>query len=132
MEGAWISGGPAAEPGALILDLKLRGQKDFGPDAGLALLVSGEREDLARLPPGLRLLQRGDRHRLLVGTAAELQAWTAALCASPDLPAPRLGGSWDGLVLVRPELGAGASAAWLGCDADGQTTIGAERAAPPR
>jgi hypothetical protein len=115
VDGVWISSSPAVEPGAAMLDLQLRGAGPLDVGGDLALVVSGERPDLAALPPGLRLLHEGDRHRVLVGDEPAVGAWLSRLCADRSTP-PRLGGAYDGLVPLHPELPASRVAAWTaGC-----------------
>lgn len=119
VDGVWLSSSPALEPGAVLLDLHLRGAGDLDVGGDVALVVSAERAELADLPPGLTSLHGGDRHRVLVGDEPAVTAWLGALCASrvaDGAPAPRLGGAFDGLVPLHPGLPASRVAAWTaGC-----------------
>ncbi len=113
VDGVWISSSPALEPGALMLDLRLRGATGLDVGGAVALVVSAERPDLAALPAGLQLVHEDDRHRILVGSEAEAAAWLAQLCATR---APRLGGAFDGLVAVGSTATAARAQAWhAGC-----------------
>jgi hypothetical protein len=117
VDGVWVSGAPAAEPGALLLDLWLRGEpaSALAPGGAVALVVTAERADLAALPawPGLTEIARDDRLVVLLGSPAAARDWTGALCA--EGAPPRLGGAWDGLAILHPALGAEAATGWLGC-----------------
>ena len=117
VDGVWVSGAPAAEPGALLLDLWLRGEpaSALAPGGAVALVVTAERADLGALPawPGLSEIARDDRLVVLLGSPAAARDWTAALCSR--VPPPRLGGAWDGLAVLHPSLGAEAATGWLGC-----------------
>ena len=117
VDGVWLSGAPAAEPGALLLDLSLRGEpaSALAPGGAVALVVTAERPELALLPPwpGLVEVARDDRLVVLLGAPEAARAWTAALCEQGG--APRLGGAWDGLAILHPDLGAQAATAWWGC-----------------
>jgi hypothetical protein len=114
VDGAVVSGAPAVEPAAAMLDLHLRGwaRTDFGPGGTVVLVVSGNPEDLARIP-GMEAWWDGhSRHLVLVGTAAELRTATVAFCAVH----PRTGGFQDGLAVLRPELeGVDPRAWWADC-----------------
>jgi hypothetical protein len=112
VDGAWVSGGLAAEPGAVMLDLHLRGwpAADLAPGGAVAVIVSAERAAMARIHYGGPRVFPGDRHFLVVGDPAGLEA---ALCAE----SPRLGGAWDALAVLHPDLDAAAVGAWWrGCD----------------
>ena len=49
---------------------------------------------------------------VLVGQPADTRAWVAAVCADAALPTPRVGGAWDGLAVLHPDLGAEVGEAW--------------------
>lgn len=118
VDGLWISGTPAAEPGAVMLDLWLQGRPLDQLDVGGAvlLLVTAEREHLARLPPTeLTRVWADDRAWLLQGSADAVFAWTGLVCDAPDLPTPRPGGAWDGLAALRDDRSADVTLAWQGC-----------------
>ena len=118
VDAAWFSGAPAAEPGALMLDLVLRGVDPGRLDVGgdVLLLVTAERKHLARLTPGgLERVWRDDRAWLLRGSADEVRLWTAAACDNEALPRPRIGGAWDGLAVLHPDRTAEQTRAWNGC-----------------
>ncbi len=102
VDGAWLSGTPAAEPAALLLDLHLRGHA-LGSDT-LTVLVSAERGRWEGLPlpgrelPG-RMLDRGDRHLLVVVDPADRDAWAPALCER----GARIGGAVEGMGALAPD-----------------------------
>jgi len=110
VDGAWISGTAAGEPAALMLDLHLRGRpaERFGPGGQVALVVSGDRQDLERIPGDKPSWDPNDRHFLVIGAAAEVREFTARLCGF----SLRAGGAWDGLAVLRPELGAEDMRGW--------------------
>lgn len=117
VDGVWLSSSPALEPGAVLLDLHLRGADHLAVGGDVALVVSGERPDVGALPPGLGLLHEGDRHRVLVGAEERVAAWLTTLCGARTRagePLPRLGGAYDGLVPLHPGLPASRVAAWTG------------------
>lgn len=101
VDGAWISGTPAAEPGAVMLDLWLRGQRGLGPGGSVAVIVSYERGDE---PPFEPKLSRGDRYFI---ASDGLDSLASALCGHA-----RLGGAYNGLAALRPELGLEAASGW--------------------
>jgi hypothetical protein len=120
VDGVWFSGTPAAEPGALLFDLVLRGVDPVSLDVGgeVVLLATAEREHLKLLTPGsLELVWRDDRAWLLRGTVEDVRDWTRAACSVPGLPPPRIGGAWDGLAVLHPERTAADTRAWVGCQA---------------
>jgi hypothetical protein len=122
VDGAWISSSPAVEPGAVLLDLHLRGAsaEDLSTGGAVAVVVSAERPDLAALPPGLSEVHRGDRHVVLLGEESEVTRWLGELCqglASDGAPPPRAGGAFDGLIPLHPNLEAArVQAWWTGCE----------------
>ena len=97
VDAARISGVPAAEPAALMLDLHLRGWPlaDLAPGGAVALLVTVDREHMARLPASPTRLVSGDRY-LLVSEGAEGLA--EGLCEL----SPRFGGAWDWVAVAHP------------------------------
>lgn len=106
VDGAWVSGTPAAEPSAVLLDLALRGH-EVGPGGSLVVIVSYRR---GQEPTWSRRWRRGDRHFLVTEDHGAL---AASLCGSA-----RLGGAWDGLAVLRPETTLDdARAWWSGCEA---------------
>lgn len=109
---AWLSALPVAEPAAVMLDLRLRGvgADDLRPGGAVALIVSAEPRDLAQLPPGVQLSQRG---RLVLGEPAELAAALAPWCGR----AMALGGAWDGLIHLDPEVRLEEVTGWWQCEA---------------
>ncbi len=113
VDGAWISASPAAEPGAVMLDLALRGVPvdDLRPGGVVVVIASGERADLARTVWPLPLLDEGDRHRVFAGTEAQVRAWSTPLCDHH----PRLGGAWDGLAALHTALDAAVVGRWWAC-----------------
>ncbi|MFT5680600.1 MAG: hypothetical protein ACI8RZ_001506 [Myxococcota bacterium] len=108
---AWLSALPVAEPAAVMLDLRLRGvaADDLRPGGAVALIVSAEPRDLDRLPAGLVLSQRG---RLIVGEADALAGVLAPWCGS----AMALGGAWDGLIVLHPDIRLEAVTDWWQCE----------------
>ncbi len=98
VDGAWISGPPAAEPAAISLDLHLRGWPldELLPaeDATVAVIVSARRGELARLDYPERTAA-GDRHFLVIGDPRGI---SEAICGL----SPRLGGAWDWIAAAAP------------------------------
>jgi hypothetical protein len=120
VDGAWLSGGPAASPATVMLDLHLRGwsSDDLSPDGAVIVLVSGERADIGGMHGGLEVLERGDRHALLRGDRRAVAAWSKQLCADRSVAGdgpPRLGGAYDALSVLHPSLTAEQSRAWWAC-----------------
>ncbi len=107
---AWLSALPVAEPAAVYLDLHLRGvaAADLRPGGSVALIVSAEPRELARLPDGLALSQRG---RLILGDPATLSAVFAPWCET----APALGGAWDGLIHLHRDIRLEDVTGWWQC-----------------
>lgn len=119
VDGVWVSGTPAAEAGAVLLDLHLRGRDQLGPDGLVALIISAEPAALDALPAatGLREVHADRRHRVLVGTEDAAAAWLAEVCTARralGLPPPRLGGAFDALAALSPGLPAARVQAWHG------------------
>jgi hypothetical protein len=128
IDGAWLSSSPAAEPSALTLDLWLRGRdaEGFGPGGATVVVVSAERGqpgqpgeiDAALAAWDGEPLMRGDRYFLAMGEVEQIQAWSRAICesrAEEGRGAPRLGGAWDGLIVLQPELRSEDLEAWWDC-----------------
>ena len=125
---AWIGASPAAEPSAITLDLWLRGRPvdGFGPGGTVILIVSAERgegqldgeiDDAIAAWPNPPLLI-GDRYFLARGQLDEVRAWSADICQSRGergLSSPRLGGAWDGLIVLQPQLTSETLMAWWDC-----------------
>ena len=109
---AWLSALPVAEPAAVMLDLSLRGVEsdDLRPGGVVALIVSAEPRDLSALPAGRSLSQRG---RLILGEPAALSAALAPWCGR----ALALGGAWDGLIRLEPDIRLEDVTDWWQCDA---------------
>lgn len=99
IDGARVSGVPAAEPAAMALDLHLRGWSlaDLAPGGTVALLVTAKRKHMTQIPRTPRRLISGDRY-LMVTTAPEQLA--VELC---DM-SPRFGGAWDWLAVAHPSM----------------------------
>ena len=111
VDGAWISGGPAASPAALMLDLHLRGwtPAHLQPGHTIVVVVSGTREDIQSLDSGELRWLPGERHGLLVGPPGAVAQWSTRHCSA------RLGGAWDGLSVLHPALGVESSRGWWAC-----------------
>jgi hypothetical protein len=111
VDGAWLSGGPAASPAAIMLDLHLRGWTARELDTGhtVVVIVSADRQAIRGLSPdGLRMLQ-GERHALLIGQPSEVRPWSAAHCGG------KLGGAWDALSVLHPDATVDTSRGWWAC-----------------
>lgn len=108
---AWLSALPVAEPAAVMLDLSLRGvaADDLRPGGVVALIVSAEPQDLRGLPAGPALSQRG---RLIVGPPEVLSAALAPWCGR----ARALGGAWDGLIRLKPDIRLEDVTDWWQCE----------------
>lgn len=113
VDGAWLSGGPAASPGALMLDLHLRGWRaeDLNTGGSVVVVVSGTREDIGAMDPGgLQVIDgMSDRHGLLVGQAAEVRLWSSSHCQG------NLGGAWDALSALHADLTVEQTRTWWAC-----------------
>lgn len=116
VDGAWLSGGPAASPAALMLDLYLRGwtRDQLTPRGDVVVLVSGGREEIRTLAFRLEELSRGDRHLLLRGTQDNVAVWSQQFCEART-NRPRLGGAYDALSVLHPEMGVEHSRTWWAC-----------------
>jgi hypothetical protein len=111
IDGAWLSGVPAAEPGALLLDQRLRGVPAEALDVGgpVTLLISGERAALSALPELGKTLHQGDRHRLVELSEAELRSAGSILCEA------HRGGALDGWGALHPDRDPGEIGRWWSC-----------------
>lgn len=111
VDGAWLSGGPAASPAAVMLDLHLRGwsSDELQPGHTVVVIVSGDREEVARLSPAGLQMVKGDRHALLMGQPVEVARWSEAHCDA------RLGGAWDALSVLHPTTTVDEARAWWAC-----------------
>lgn len=103
VDGALVSGTPAAEPGAVMLALRLAGlpAEALGPGGSVAVIVSYDRGDEPSFEPKLA---RGDRFFIVYKNVEDL---AADLCGEA-----KLGGAYNGLAALRPELPLEAAAAW--------------------
>jgi len=124
VDGVWISGVPAAEAGAVMLDLHLRGRDDIDLGGQIALIISAERKDLPTIEE-LTEVHRGDRHRVVRGSEEQVATWLGDHCAerfAEGAPLPRLGGAFDGLAILAPGVPASRLEAWTGaCTAQQDT-----------
>lgn len=111
VDGAWLSGGPAASPAAIMLDLHLRGwtASDLNTGHTVVLIVSADRPDIQALSPeGLGML-RGERHALLFGPPSEVRRWSVGHCGD------KLGGAWAALSVLHPDATVDRSRGWWAC-----------------
>ncbi len=101
VDGLLISGTPAAEPSAVMLDMLLRGRNrgDFAPGGRVALVVSGEQRDLQAIDADKPGWLPRDSYFVVVDDASGIASYSRALCA----PGARFGGAWDGLAVLNPE-----------------------------
>jgi len=125
---AWISASPAAEPSAMTLDLWLRGRPaaEFGPGGSVILIVSAERgqgqvdgdiDEAVAAWRGQPLIV-GDRYFLAHGQPEEVRAWSTEICrlrTERGQSPPRLGGAWDGLIVLQPSLTSEVLRSWWDC-----------------
>ncbi len=111
VDGAWLSGGPAASPAAIMLDLHLRGwtSDELRPGHTVVVVVSGTRDEVAALDTGTLMVLPGERHALLSGSIAAVAGWSAKHCQG------RLGGAWDALSVLHPSLEVQESRVWWAC-----------------
>ncbi len=61
---------------------------------------------------------RGDRYFLAAGSVEAWRAWSARICQmrmEEGRGEPRLGGAWDGLIVLQPELRSEDLQAWWDC-----------------
>ena len=107
---AWLSALPVAEPAAVFLDLRLRGIAPSQLNVGgeVVLIVSAEPRDLGAFSDGVRLSERG---RLLRGAPGDLSGRLKPWCGH----ALTLGGAWDGLIRLHPEVRLEQVTGWWEC-----------------
>jgi len=112
VDGAWVSASVAAEPGAVLVDLGLRGwtASEIALGGQVVVIVSVERDEIGQLPwDGLRWAQ-GDRYVVVAGSLTEIKAFGERLRGwRPDT---RLGGAWDGLIGYHPEVTTEEASEW--------------------
>lgn len=107
----WVSGGPAVEPSALMLDLYLRGWGPIGPGNEMVVVVAGEPEDLGEIfVPGSLVL---DGHGFTVARAPvdTVRTWSRQFCGT----GARLGGAWDALSVLYPSMTTDEAGLWWEC-----------------
>lgn len=114
VQGLWVSGAPAAEPSAVMLDLWLGGwsSQALGPGGDLVLLVSADRPQLAQIDERISdvawqgtVALRGDTFLVVTDGAKAFAHHTCWL-------EPRLGGAWDAVAVLHPETRVGEEAPW--------------------
>jgi hypothetical protein len=111
VDGAWLSGGPVASPAGVLLDLHLRGRgaSSLRPGGAVVVVVSAEREARAGVSSGaLRRLELGQA-LLLVGTESDVRTWSLDHCEA------RLGGAWDALSVLHPQITVDRTRDWWAC-----------------
>ena len=110
----WLSGGPAVEPSAVMLDLWLRGwdAHRFRAD-GDKVIITAAASDVA-LEPGFpgTLLSSGHGYTVSVGTTEEVLEWSIGPCAIGGRP----GGAWDGLSVFESDVSTQAMGEWWACE----------------
>jgi hypothetical protein len=109
----WFSGGPAVEPSAVMLDRYLRGDapEDLNVDGDVVTIVAADEVQLGQVGhPGTLLLQ-GHGFYVARTTAALTRDWSAKTCGLE----PRVGGAWDALSVLHPELATTDVGAWWAC-----------------
>ena len=109
----WVSGGPAVEPSAVMLDLFLRGDvaADLTVEGEVVTIVAADNEQLLQLGhPGTLLLQ-GHGFYVSHSNGAATRSWSSEAC---DL-APKVGGAWDAISVLHPELATTDVGAWWAC-----------------
>jgi hypothetical protein len=104
VDGVWVSGTPAADPSAVMLDLWLMGASpdSLAPGGTTALVVSVDRPQQNAVTAALAGWQGtrravGDTHFVVTEGAKD---FAQALC----LVEPRFGGAWDAMAVLHPAL----------------------------
>ncbi len=104
VDGVWVSGSPAADPSAVMLDLWLRGAEadSLGPGGTTVLVVSVDRPQQNAISSALHGWQGkrqavGDTHFLVT---EDPRGFAQALCYF----APRFGGAWDAVAVLHPDV----------------------------
>ncbi len=114
VQGLWVSGVPAAEPSAIMLDLWLRGwgAAGLGPGGSLVLVVSADRAEMGVVDARIAevgwegtVASRGDTYMLVTEGA---QALANHLCWLK----PRVGGAWDAVAVLHPGTLLGEEVPW--------------------
>ncbi|MCB9763949.1 MAG: hypothetical protein H6739_29535, partial [Alphaproteobacteria bacterium] len=102
VDGAWLGGTPAAEPGAVMLDLALRGRdlRDLGPGGTTAVILSYDHGQHVVV----ETFADGDRYALVT---RDVEALAESLCGRA-----RLGGAWDGMAALKPGIRPEEVAGW--------------------
>ena len=107
----WMSGGPAVEPSALMLDLYLRGWGPIERGSEMVVIVAGEESERQQAEiPGTILLSG---HGYTVSHVAEMAVfeWSQKLCGHGY----RMGGAWDALSILQPATTTESAGSWWAC-----------------
>ncbi|MEC8191632.1 MAG: hypothetical protein VX127_02800 [Myxococcota bacterium] len=112
----WFSGGPGAEPAAVMLDLRLRGwgPERIGSGTDMVLVVAGDGPDLQRAAGLGEPMLAGHGYTVLRASVSAVRSWSEAQCDA----SPKVGGAWDALSVLHPALTTTQSLEWWACSPD--------------
>ena len=108
---AWISGGPAVEPGALMLDLYLRDWGPIEPGTNMVLVIAGTSSEREEFGPIGSVLLEGHGYEVVLAPTRSVLGWSEQLCDQ----SVRVGGAWDALSSLNPDAKTEAVQLWWEC-----------------
>jgi len=110
---AWLSGGPGAEPAGVMLDLVLRGwdEEQLNTSGGALIIVAADEEDIGQVGLPGTVIVEGHGFAAVYATQPAIRTWSESVCQRT----PKLGGAWDALSVLQPELTVNEVRDWWAC-----------------
>ena len=110
----WVSGGPGAEPAAIMLDLYLRGwrEDDLNLKGDIVVVLAADEVGTYAIPKGAKSLIDGHGFRVFRASLPNTREWSLRMCDE----APRVGGAWDALSVIHPLLPSHLVSDWWECE----------------
>jgi len=107
----WVSGGPAVEPSALMLDLYLRNWGPIAPGSDMVVVLAADAHDLdAHSVPGA-VIAEGRGFTVARAGVDAVRDWSRQFCGM-DI---RIGGAWDALSVLQPDITTEEAELWWEC-----------------
>ncbi len=109
----WVSGGPAVEPSAVMLDLYLRGRTPQLPakDSELVIITSATDIDSVSIGYPGTLIMEGYGFKVSAAHLEEVKKWSSKPCQTGAKP----GGAWDAMSVFYPGLKTTDLEGWWAC-----------------
>lgn len=109
----WLSGGPGAEPAAVMFDLYLRGWtgQELNLSGDIVVVMAGDDLGPYTVPQAAMVLIDGHGFSVFRASIASARAWSKTMCSE----GARVGGSWDALSVIDPSLSSQEVSTWWEC-----------------